>query len=86
MLYHTGDSRHAQNIQINQVISKNEKCVFYFMEKTIQAFWPTQQFTDTGIKTEARAVGFIEVVQAKRAIYNALRTSVHIKPPSKISN
>ena len=65
---------------------KMKKCVFYFMEKTIQAFWPTQQFTDTGIKTEARAVGFIEVVQAKRAIYNALRTSVHIKPPSKISN
>ena len=42
MLYHTGDSRHAQNIQINQVISKNEKCVFYFMEKTIQTIWPTQ--------------------------------------------
>ena len=33
MLYHAGDSRHTQNIQINKVIGENEKCVFYFMEK-----------------------------------------------------
>ena len=33
MLYHAGDSRHAQNIQINEVIGENEKCVFYFTEK-----------------------------------------------------
>ena len=34
MLYHPGDSRQTQNIQINKVISENEECVFYFMEKT----------------------------------------------------
>ena len=28
-----GESRHTQNIQINEVIGENEKCVFYFMEK-----------------------------------------------------
>ena len=33
MLYHVGDSWHAQNIQINKVIGENEKCVFYFMGK-----------------------------------------------------
>ena len=37
-----GDSRHSQNIQINKVIGENEKCVFYFMEKTKWTFWPTQ--------------------------------------------
>ena len=33
MLYHIRESQHNQNIQINKVIGKNEKCVFYFMEK-----------------------------------------------------
>ena len=33
MLRHAGDTRHTQNIQINNAIGKNEKCVFYFMEK-----------------------------------------------------
>ena len=33
MLYHAGDSRHTRNIQINEVIGENEKCVFYFTEK-----------------------------------------------------
>ena len=28
-----GDSQHIQNIQINKIIGKNEKCVFYFTEK-----------------------------------------------------
>ena len=42
MFYHVGDSQHTQNIQINKVIGENEKCVFYFMEKTIWTFWPTQ--------------------------------------------
>ena len=32
----------TQNIQINKVTAENEKCVFYFTEKTIQTFWPTQ--------------------------------------------
>ena len=27
------DSQHTQNIQINEVVDENEKCVFYFMEK-----------------------------------------------------
>ena len=31
-----------QNIQINEVIGENEKYVFYFTEKNIQTFWPTQ--------------------------------------------
>ena len=33
MLYHVGDSRHTQNIQINKVIGENEECVSYFTEK-----------------------------------------------------
>ena len=41
-LFHAGDSRHTQNIQINNVIVENEKCVFYFMEKTKWTFWPMQ--------------------------------------------
>ena len=28
-----GDRRHTQNIQINEVIGENEKCVFHFTEK-----------------------------------------------------
>ena len=28
-------SQHTQNIQINKVTGENEKCVFYFMEKTM---------------------------------------------------
>ena len=42
MLYHVGESWHTQNIQLNKVIGENEKCVFYFMEKTHKTFWPTQ--------------------------------------------
>ena len=42
MLYHAGDSCHPHNIQINKVIGEYEKWVFYFMEKTIQVFLPTQ--------------------------------------------
>ena len=34
MLHHMGDSRHTQNIQISEAIGENEKCVFYFVEKT----------------------------------------------------
>ena len=41
MLYHAGESRHTQSNQINEVIGENEKCVFHFMEKTKQTFWPT---------------------------------------------
>ena len=42
VLSHAGDSQHTKNIQINKVIGENEKCVFYFMEKTLQTFWPAQ--------------------------------------------
>ena len=42
MLYHTGDSHHIQNTQVNKVTGENEKCGFYFTEKTKQTFWPTQ--------------------------------------------
>ena len=42
MLYHMGASRHTHSIQINKVIGENEKCVFYFTEKTKWTFWPTQ--------------------------------------------
>ena len=42
MFHQAGDSRHTQNIQINNVIVENEKCVFYFMEKATWTFWPTQ--------------------------------------------
>ena len=40
MLYHTGESQHTQNVQINKVTDENEKCVFHFMEKTEGTFWP----------------------------------------------
>ena len=43
-LYHTGDSQHTKNTQINKVIGENAKCVFYFMEKTIK--WPTQYINE----------------------------------------
>ena len=32
----------SQNMQINTVFGENEKCVFYFVEKTIRTFWPIQ--------------------------------------------
>ena len=56
-----GDSRHTQNIQISTVIGENEKCVFCFMEKTKQTFWPTQYIPknlkwETGFSSELRAV------------------------------
>ena len=35
--------RYTQYVRINRVISENEKCVFYFMEKNKRAFWSTQQ-------------------------------------------
>ena len=38
MLYHLGDNRHAQNIQVSQVIGENEKCVFYFTGKNLADF------------------------------------------------
>ena len=40
MLYHTGDSRLTQNIQINKVIGENnlKKCVFFFMKKKYRFF------------------------------------------------
>ena len=34
-----GDSQHTQNIQINEVIGGNEKCVFYFMEKKLSGLF-----------------------------------------------
>ena len=37
-LYHVGDSRHTQNIQINNVIGENEKCVLYFTENSEWTF------------------------------------------------
>ena len=43
-----GDSRQAQSIQINEVISENEKSVFYCMEKTKWTFWPAQYFEPFG--------------------------------------
>ena len=38
MLYQAGDSQHTQNIQIDEVIDKNEKCVFYFWKKKYGLF------------------------------------------------
>ena len=29
MLYYVGESRHTQNIQVNEVIGESEKCVFW---------------------------------------------------------
>ena len=40
-LHHTGESRHTHNIQINKVIGENEKCVFYFTEKSHRNFLAT---------------------------------------------
>ena len=36
--YTTRGIANTQNIQINKVIGKNEKCVFYFMEKLNRLF------------------------------------------------
>ena len=44
MLYQMGDSWQTQNIPINEVIGENEKCIFYFTEKTKWSFWPTEYF------------------------------------------
>ena len=41
MLYHMGDSRHTQNIQINKVLVKM-KNVSFVLWKKIWTFWPTQ--------------------------------------------
>ena len=41
-LYHTKDSWHTKNIQINKVIGGNENSVIYFVEKSKQTFCPTQ--------------------------------------------
>ena len=41
MFYHVGVLPHTENIQIENVIVENEKCVFYFTE-TIRTFWATQ--------------------------------------------
>ena len=42
MSYHAGASQHTKNIQFNKFIGENEICVFYFTDKNIQAFQPTQ--------------------------------------------
>ena len=42
MLFHSGTTKNAENIQINKVIGENEKFVFYFMEKTKWTFGPIQ--------------------------------------------
>ena len=36
--YHTGNSPHTKNIQINEVIGENEKCVFILRKKTYRLF------------------------------------------------
>ena len=38
MLYQAGDSQYTQNIQINKIIGKNEKCTFYFTGKNVMEF------------------------------------------------
>ena len=56
MLYHVGDSRHTQNIQINKGIGDNEKGVFHFMEKTIRTFWPAQDLEKPHLRTVPRSL------------------------------
>ena len=43
MFYHTGNSRHTQNIQINKVIGENENHVLFY-GKNKRTFWPTQYY------------------------------------------
>ena len=38
MLHHAGDSQHAQNIQINNVIGENAKCHLFHGKKLYQLF------------------------------------------------
>ena len=38
MLYHVGESRHTQNIQMNGVTGEDGKYVFYLMEKPHRLF------------------------------------------------
>ena len=40
MLYHIGDRRHTQTIQINEVIGENEKMSFILWKKLIELFGP----------------------------------------------
>ena len=70
MLYHMGDSRHTQNIQINKVIGENEKCVFYFMEKIMQSFWPTQHVPE-GITEAIRLCHLYTVLHGANKGVNA---------------
>ena len=37
-----GNSQHTQNTQVSKVIGEHEKCVFYFTDKNVWTFWPTQ--------------------------------------------
>ena len=53
MLYHMEeDNRYTQNIQINEVIGENEKCVLYIMKKTKWTFCPTQYYAGTQLGTQ----------------------------------
>ena len=45
-----GDRQSTENTQINEVIGENEKCVFYFVEKTKWTFWPTQSSKELNLK------------------------------------
>ena len=48
MLYHVGDNRHTQNIQINKVTGEM-KNVFSVTEKMKRTFWPTHEFQSVKI-------------------------------------
>ena len=49
-----GDNRHTQNIQINEVIGENKKCIFYFMEKNHMEFLasPINAYTGNQVMLE----------------------------------
>ena len=57
---HAGDSWYTQNTEINKVIGKNGRCVFYVTEKTKQTFWPTQYITQQCEFVHSNDIHFIK--------------------------
>ena len=68
MLYHVGDNRDSQNIQINKVIGESEKCVFYFLEETKQTFWLTKYLAQHNKKLEILAINHITCLQNYKTV------------------
>ena len=74
-LNYAGDSRHTQNIQINEVTGENKKCVFYFMEKNKRIFGQLFEFTVQA----SGAICWWKVEAAVFPIFQSINTSTFIQ-------